>query len=76
MEIYDTDTEIASRKNWLLSLIVIVLVTFGVLILMQGFALALVPTLFKISIDELLSLMTDLGLVSDFGWRRGLSSDL
>jgi membrane protease YdiL (CAAX protease family) len=58
MEIYETDSEIAKRKSWLLSLIVIVLVTFGVLILMQGFALALIPTLFKISIDELLSLMT------------------
>ncbi len=58
MEIYETRTEIGSRKNWLLSLIVIVLVTIGVLILLQGFALALVPTLYNISIEDLLGLMT------------------
>ncbi len=58
MEIYETRTEIGSRKNWLLSLIVIVLVTFGVLILLQGFALALIPTLYNISIEDLLGLMT------------------
>lgn len=58
MEIYETRTEIGSRKNWLLSLIVIVLVTFGVLILLQGFALALIPSLYNISIEDLLSLMT------------------
>lgn len=51
-------TEIGSRKNWLLSLIVIVLVAFGVLVLLQGLALALVPTLYHISIEELLGLMT------------------
>ncbi|GAB3232482.1 CPBP family intramembrane metalloprotease [Algoriphagus aestuariicola] len=58
MEIYETRTEIGSRKNWLLSLIVIVLVTFGVLILLQGVALALIPTLYNISIEDLLGLMT------------------
>ena len=29
MEIYETQAEIASRKNWLLSLVVITLVAFG-----------------------------------------------
>ena len=58
MEIYETETEIAKRKNWLLSLIVIVLVTFGTLILLQGIALAFMPTLFNITLEEIMSLMT------------------
>ncbi len=57
MEIYETQSEIAKRKNWLLSLVVIVLVTFGVLVLFQGFAVALIPSLFKISIEDLLGLI-------------------
>ena len=57
MEIYETHSEIAQRKSWLLSLIVIVLVAFGVLILLQGIALALVPVLFNIPIDDLLGLI-------------------
>ena len=58
MEIYETQAEIAKRKNWLLSLVVTVLVTFGVLILLQAVALAFVPTLFKITLEELLGLMS------------------
>jgi uncharacterized protein len=58
MEIYETQSEIAKRKNWLLSLIVIVLVTIGTLILLQGIALAFMPTLFNITIEEILGLMT------------------
>ncbi len=58
MEIYETQSEIAKRKNWLLSLIVIVLVTFGVLVLLQGIALAFIPTLYNISLEELMGLMT------------------
>lgn len=58
MEIYETHTEIGKRKSWLLSLIVIVLVTIGVLILLQGIALALVPTLYNISFEDFLGLMT------------------
>ncbi|GAA0879333.1 hypothetical protein GCM10009119_23010 [Algoriphagus jejuensis] len=58
MEIYEAQTEIAQRRSWLLSLIVIVLVTFGVLILLQGFALALIPTLYNISLEDFLGLMT------------------
>ena len=58
MEIYETRAEIAQRKSWLLSLVVIVLVTFGVLILLQAVALAFIPFLFKISIEDLLGLMT------------------
>ncbi len=57
MEIYETESEIAKRKSWLLSLTVIVLVTFGTLILLQGFALALIPTLFNITLEDFLGLM-------------------
>lgn len=58
MEIYETQSEIAKRKSWLLSLIVIVLVTFGTLILLQGFALAFLPTLFNLTIEDLMGLMS------------------
>jgi uncharacterized protein len=58
MEIYETQSEIAKRKNWLLSLIVIVLVTFGTLILLQGVALAIIPTLYNITLEDLMGLMT------------------
>lgn len=58
MEIYETQSEIAKRKNWLLSLIVIVLVTFGTLILLQGLALAFMQTLFNITLEEIMSLMS------------------
>lgn len=57
MEIYETHSEIAQRRNWLLSLIVIVLVAIGVLILLQGIALALIPVLFKIPMEDLLGLI-------------------
>ncbi|GMQ28729.1 CPBP family intramembrane glutamic endopeptidase [Algoriphagus confluentis] len=58
MEIYETQAEIAQRKSWLLSLVVIVLVTFGTLILLQAFSLAFVPFLFNLSVDDLLGLMS------------------
>lgn len=58
MEIYETQAEIAKRKSWLLSLVVTVLVTFGVLILLQAFALAFVPVLFNVSLEDVLGLMT------------------
>ena len=50
MEIYETQAEIASRKNWLLSLVVITLVAFGALVLLQGISLALVPFLFQVMV--------------------------
>lgn len=58
MEIYETQSEIAKRKNWLLSLIVIVLVTLGTLFLLQGIALAFMPTLFNITLEEIMGLLT------------------
>ncbi|SFA89968.1 CPBP family intramembrane glutamic endopeptidase [Algoriphagus aquimarinus] len=58
MEIYETESEIGKRKSWLLSLIVIVLVTIGVLIVLQVVALAIAPFLFNISMEEIIGLMT------------------
>lgn len=57
MEIYETESEIAKRKSWLLSLVVIVLVTLGVLVMLQGAALAIVPSLFNISLEDIVGLM-------------------
>lgn len=58
MEIYETQSEIAKRKSWLLSLVVIVLVTLGVLVALQGAALAIVPSLFNISLEDIVGLMS------------------
>ena len=57
MEIYETQAEIASRKNWFLSLLVITLVAFGTLVLLQGIAVVLIPPIFQISVDELMGLV-------------------
>ncbi len=57
MEIYYTQAEIATRKNWLLSLVVITLVAFGTLVLLQGISIALVPFLFQVSMEDLMSLV-------------------
>lgn len=57
MEIYETQAEIAKRYNWLLSLVVIVLVTFGLLVLLQGLAVLMTPFLFNVSIDDLMRLV-------------------
>jgi membrane protease YdiL (CAAX protease family) len=58
MEIYDTQAEIASRKNWPLSLVVITLVTFGTLVLLQGVAIAVVPPLFHLTMEDLIGLVS------------------
>ncbi|TFV96141.1 CPBP family intramembrane metalloprotease [Algoriphagus kandeliae] len=58
MEIYETQREIAQRKSWLLSLVVIVLVSFGVLIVLQGIALGLVPFLFGIGLEDIVALLS------------------
>ena len=57
MEIYETESEIAKRKSWLLSLVVTVLVSIGVLIVLQVIALAVAPMLFNISMEEIMGLM-------------------
>ncbi|GAB3650024.1 hypothetical protein GCM10028791_16600 [Echinicola sediminis] len=56
MEIYETQSQIASKHNWLLSLVVLLLITFGVLALTQGIALVLIPFLFGIPYDNILPL--------------------
>jgi len=58
MEIYKTHSTIASKSNWLLSIIVITLITIGVLFLMQGIGVLLLNPLFSIPLDELVSLFT------------------
>lgn len=58
MEIYETESEIAKKKNWLLSLVVTVLVSFGVLIALQGGAMAAAPYLFNITLTEIVGLTT------------------
>lgn len=58
MEIYETQSEIAKRKSWLLSLVVIVLVAIGILIILQVLALALTPYLFGVSIEDIMGLMS------------------
>ena len=58
MEIYKTHSTIASKSNWLLSIIVITLITIGVLFLMQGIGVLLLNPLFSIPLDELVSIFT------------------
>lgn len=58
MEIYKTQSPIANKSNWLLSLFVMVLVTIGTLLLLQGIAVLLIPPLFAIPLDELPALLT------------------
>ncbi|MCL6258578.1 CPBP family intramembrane metalloprotease [Aquiflexum sp. TKW24L] len=58
MDIYKTQVPITTKSNWLLSIVVMVLITFGVLILLQGLGLLLIPFLFNIPLDELTALFT------------------
>jgi uncharacterized protein len=58
MDIYKTQVPITTKSNWLLSIVVMVLVTFGVLILLQGLGLLLLPVLFDIPLEELTALFT------------------
>ncbi|QDH78853.1 CPBP family intramembrane metalloprotease [Echinicola soli] len=58
MEIYKTQSQIAAKHNWLLSLVVLVLITFGALALTQGIALVIIPFLFNISYEDILPLFT------------------
>ncbi len=56
MEIYETQSEIAKRHNWLLSLVVIVLITFGVLAVLQTLTMAVVTSLFNLSLDDIVAI--------------------
>ena len=53
MEIYETQAEIAKRQNWLLSLVVIVLITFGVLAVLQALTVVMVTSLFDLTLEDL-----------------------
>jgi uncharacterized protein len=55
MEIYRSPKNIALKDNWLLSLVVFVLISLGALFFMQGLGILLIPLLFQLSIDELLT---------------------
>lgn len=58
MEIYETRSGNAVKQPWLLSLVVLALIVFGALLLLQGLAIALLPFLFNIPMEELLLLIT------------------
>jgi membrane protease YdiL (CAAX protease family) len=58
MQIYKTQAPIASKRLWFLSLLVMLLVTIGVMLLMQGIGLFLIPPLFEISLDEMVEMFT------------------
>lgn len=58
MQIYKTQTPIASKRYWFLALLVMLLVTIGVMILLQGIGLFLIPPLFNIPLDEMLGIFT------------------
>jgi membrane protease YdiL (CAAX protease family) len=57
MEIYETQSEIAKRKSWLLSSVVVLLVSLGVLIFLQGIAVAILPFIFGLTLEDLASLL-------------------
>lgn len=58
MEIYETRSGNAVKQPWLLSLVVLALIVFGALLVLQGLAIALLPFLFNIPMEELLLLIT------------------
>ncbi|MFC0262981.1 CPBP family intramembrane glutamic endopeptidase [Fontibacter flavus] len=58
MQIYKTQAPIASKRSWFFSLLVVLLITVGVMIVMQGIGLFLIPVIFKIPLDEMAALFT------------------
>lgn len=58
MEIYETKNSNAPRHPWILSLIILALIVFGSLLVLQGLAIALVPFLFGIPMEDLLHLFS------------------
>lgn len=58
MQIYKTQAPIASKRSWFFSLLVVLLITVGVMIVMQGIGLFLIPVLFNIPLDEMAALFT------------------
>src|SRR5690606_25116962 len=55
---YETRTYHAVKHPWLLSLVVLALIVFGALLVLQGLAIALLPFLFGIPMEDLLLLIT------------------
>lgn len=59
MQIYKTQAQIAAPKYWLLSFLIMFLITLGVMALLQGISVFLIPPLYDISLDELTALLTN-----------------
>ncbi|EOZ96517.1 caax amino terminal protease family [Indibacter alkaliphilus LW1] len=59
MQIYKTQAPIASPKFWLLSFFIMLLVVVGVMALLQGITVFLIPPLYNIPLDELAALLTN-----------------
>src|SRR5690606_26487508 len=58
MEIYKTDGRNPVNHHWLLSLVLLSLIVFGALLVLQGFALLLIPVFFDIHAQDLLLLVS------------------
>lgn len=58
MQIYKTQAPIASKRSWFLSLLMVLLVTVGVMIVLQSIGVFLIPPLFQIPLDETLEIIT------------------
>lgn len=58
MEIYKTDGRNPVNHHWLLSLVLLSLIVFGALLVLQGFALLLIPVFFDIPAQDLLLLVS------------------
>ena len=57
MEIYETSSTNAVKHPWLLSIVILALIVFGSLLVLQGVALALIPVLFGIPMEEIFNLI-------------------
>ncbi|EKB50140.1 CPBP family intramembrane glutamic endopeptidase [Cecembia lonarensis] len=58
MDIYKAQAPIAAKSSWFLSLLVMLLISIGVMIILQGLALFLIPPIFNISLDEMMGIFT------------------
>lgn len=59
MQNYKTQAPIATPRYWLLSFFIMFLITLGVMALLQGLAVFLIPPLYGISLDEMTALLTN-----------------
>ncbi|WP_304516596.1 CPBP family intramembrane glutamic endopeptidase [Cecembia rubra] len=58
MQIYKTQAPIASKRSWFLSLMGMLLITIGVMIVLQFIGIFLIPPIFQIPLDETVGLFT------------------